>query len=82
MHSYSTFNARTNHRHTWTHKIHHGPNLWEAITFPLIVFSMPSHRAYTQMSFCSKTPKLGIPKFPKLGLVQLCRPITFCTNSN
>jgi hypothetical protein len=32
------------------------------------------------MSFCLGTPKLGIPKFPKLGLLQLWRPITSCTD--
>jgi hypothetical protein len=30
----------------------HGPDLGEATTFPLIVFSMPGHEANTQMSFC------------------------------
>jgi hypothetical protein len=31
------FNARTNHEQTQTHKIHHGLDLGETITFPLIV---------------------------------------------
>jgi len=31
--------------------------LAEATTFPFIVFSMPRHRANTQMSFCFETPK-------------------------
>ncbi len=35
---------------------------------PLIIFSMPGHGAYTQMSFCPETLKLGILKFLKLGL--------------
>ncbi len=43
---------RTNHGQTRTHKTHHGPDLGEAITFPLIVFSVPGHRTCTQMSFC------------------------------
>jgi len=60
------------HEQTWTHKIHHGPDLGEATTFPLIIFFMPS----PQMSFCPKTPKLQVPKFPKLGLLWLWNPVT------
>jgi len=33
-----------------------------------------------QMSFCPETPKLGVSKFSKLGLLQLWRPITSCEN--
>ncbi len=69
MHSWSTFGAQT-------HKIHHGPDLGEAITSRFIVFSVPSHGASTQMSICPETPKLGILKFSKLGFLQLRRPIT------
>jgi hypothetical protein len=71
MHSWNTFNARTSHGQTQLHKTYHGPNLGEATTFPLIVFSVPGHGTYTQMSFCPKTPKLEIPKFLKLGFLQL-----------
>jgi hypothetical protein len=56
------------------------PRFGEAITFSFIVFSMPDHNAYTQMSFCPRTPKLGVLKFLKLGLFQLWRPITSCAN--
>jgi hypothetical protein len=66
------------HGQTHTHKTHHGPNLGEVTTFSLIVFSMPSHKAYTQMSFCLETPKLGVPKFSKLGFLQLWRFIISC----
>jgi hypothetical protein len=45
-----------NHGQTRTHKIHHGLDLGEATTFPLIVFSRPNHEANTQMSFCPGTP--------------------------
>jgi hypothetical protein len=41
---------------------------------------MPDHGAYIQMSFFPKTPMLGVPKFSKLGLLQLWRPITFCVD--
>jgi hypothetical protein len=71
MHSWNTFGARTNHGQTQTHKTHHGLNSGEATTFPLIVFSMPSHRANTQV---------GVPKLLKLGLSQLWRPITLSVN--
>jgi hypothetical protein len=76
MHSWSTFGAQINNGRTWTNKIHHGLSLGQAITFPLIIFSVPSHEAYIQMSFCPRTPKLGVSKFPKLGLLWLWRPIT------
>jgi hypothetical protein len=54
--------------------------LEEATTFPLIVFSMISHRGYIQMSLCLRAPKLGVSKFPKLGLPALWRVITSCAN--
>jgi hypothetical protein len=83
MRTWSTFGARTSHRQTRTHKIHkthHGPDLKEAITFPPIIFSVLGHGAYTQMSFCSRTLNLGVPRFPKLGLSRLWRPITLCAD--
>ncbi len=79
MHSCNTFGAWTSHAQTQTHKTHHGPNLGEATTFPLILFSLPSHGGCTQMSFCPATPKLvRVSKFPKLGLLQLWKPIALC----
>jgi hypothetical protein len=41
MHSWSTFSARMSHGQIRTHKLHHGPNLGEATTFPLIVYYVP-----------------------------------------
>jgi len=38
MHNWNTFGAWTSHEHTQIHKTHHGSNLGEAITFPLIYF--------------------------------------------
>jgi len=55
MHSWNTFSVRTNHGQTRTHKTHHGPDLGEATTFPLIVYSVPGHGTNTQMSFCPGT---------------------------
>jgi len=40
---WNTFGARTNHEHTWIHKIHHDPDLREATTFSLIIFFMHDH---------------------------------------
>ncbi len=58
MHSHGTFGAWMNHRQTRTHKIHHGLDLGEVTTFPLIVFTVPRHGANTEMSFCPEIPKL------------------------
>jgi hypothetical protein len=57
MHSQSTFGARTSHGQTRTHKTHHGPNLGEATTFPLIIYYVPLREAHIQMEFCLGTPK-------------------------
>jgi hypothetical protein len=80
MHSWSTFDAPINHGQTQIHKTHHGPDLGEATTFPFIIFFVHSHGACTQMSFCPRTPKLGLLKFSKLGLSQLWKLITSCVN--
>ncbi len=77
MCSWSVFGAWMTHGHTQTH---HGPNLGEATTFPLIVFSMISHKGNIQMSFCFETPKLGVSKFLKLGLWKFWKPIISCTD--
>ncbi len=63
MCSWNIFGAQTNHEHTQTHKTHQCPNLGEATTFPLIVLYVISHGGCTQMSFCLRTPKLGVLKF-------------------
>jgi hypothetical protein len=39
----------------------------EATTFSLIVFFALGHGDFTQMSFCPRIPKLGLPKISKLG---------------
>jgi hypothetical protein len=53
----NTFGARTSHKQPQTHKIHHNPDLGEATTFPLIVYSAPLHEAHIQMVFCSEIHK-------------------------
>jgi hypothetical protein len=55
VHSWDTFGIQTNHMQTHIHKTHHGLDLGEATTFPIIVFSMLGHGTNTQMSFCPKT---------------------------
>jgi hypothetical protein len=57
MHSLSTFGVRMNHGKPWTHKTHHIPNLGEATTFALIVYSVPLHKAHIQIAFCPVTSK-------------------------
>ncbi len=80
MRNYNTFGAWTSHRHTWIQKTHHDSNLKEATTFLLIVFFVISHKGYIQMSFCLRTPKLWIPKLPKLGLSAFWKAITSCAD--
>ncbi len=68
VHNWSTFGAKTNHGQIRTHKTHHGPDLGEAPTFPLIVYFVPGHRISTQMSFCFMIPvTLGAHNF-------VCKP--------
>jgi len=57
MHGWNTFGARMSHGQTPTHKTHHGLDLGEATTFPLIVYFVPLHKAHIQITFCLGTPK-------------------------
>jgi hypothetical protein len=59
---------------------HHSPDLGEATTFPLILFFVFNHGGYIQMSFCLRTPNLGVPKFPKMKLSTLWRAIISYAN--
>ncbi len=77
MHSWSIFATHMSYMHTWTHKIHHGLNLGKVTTFSHIVFFVIRHKDYIQMSFCPKTPKLKILKFPKLNFLAFWRVIIF-----
>jgi hypothetical protein len=80
VHSWNIFCARTNHRHTQTHKTHHNLNLGETTIFPLIVFFIINYENCTQMSFCLRTPKLGVLKFSKLRLLKFWTPVTSCAD--
>jgi hypothetical protein len=70
--SRSIFVARTSHKQTQTHKTHHGLDLGEATTFPLIVYFVFGHRANTQMSFCH-----GSPEIPKIGTLAILEAHNF-----
>jgi hypothetical protein len=63
MHCWNIFGARMSHGQTRTHKIHHGPDLREATTFPLIVYYVHLHKAHIQMAFCQSWDSydLGVP---------------------
>jgi hypothetical protein len=75
VHSWNIFGVMTSHGQTQTHKTHHGLDLGESITFPLIVYSMVGHRTSIQMAFVSGLPS-GSPKISHLGFLQLSGPIT------
>jgi len=76
MHSWKTFGAMTNHEQTQTHKTHHGTDLEEATTFPLIVYYVVAHEAHMQMAFCPGTPS-GSPEIAKVGTPTILGPHNF-----
>jgi hypothetical protein len=80
VYNWNIFCAWTSRMHTQIHKTHHGSNLGEATTFPFIVFFVINHRGYTQMSFCPRTPKMGMLKFLKLRFLKLWRHVTSYAN--
>jgi hypothetical protein len=51
MHSLSTFGAKMNHGQPRIHKIHHGKDLGEANTFPIIVYFAPLHETTSKWHF-------------------------------
>jgi hypothetical protein len=57
MHNWNIYGAKTSHGQTRTHKTHHGPDLGDFTTFPLILYSMLLHEAHIQMTFCPKILK-------------------------
>ncbi len=77
MCSWNIFGAQMSHGQTWIHKPHHGPDLGEATTIPLIVFSMFGHMTNTQMSFCLVTCNGESRKFQNWDSHNFGRPITF-----
>ncbi len=75
MHSWNIFGAWKNHGQTQTHKSHHGSNLGEAITFPPYSIICAWARDQHPNVILSWDSQVGVPKFLKLGLLQLWRPI-------
>jgi hypothetical protein len=63
VHSWSTFGAKTSHGQIRTHKTHHGSDLGEATTFPLIVYFMPLHGGHIKWHF---VPNLRVPRLWRL----------------
>jgi len=80
MHSWSTFGARTSHGQTQTHKTHHGLDLGEATTFPLIVYFVPFHVAHIQIAFCPKTLKWEFQNSQSWDSRNFRGPITLRAN--
>jgi hypothetical protein len=60
------FGARMNHGQTRTHKTHHGPDLGEAITFPLIIYYVSSHMTRPKCHFVPRFPN-GSPEILQVG---------------
>jgi hypothetical protein len=57
VHNWNTFGAKMSHEQTQIQKNHNNPDLREATTFPLIVYSMVGHETNIQMAVCLETPK-------------------------
>jgi hypothetical protein len=63
-------------RENFKHKLYMTCNLWEEAPFPSLLYSMPFHENYIQMSLFSETPKwcnhwahpLHFPPFMKVCL--------------
>jgi len=79
MHSLSTFGAKTSHMQTRIHKIHHGPNLGEATTFPpynILFSTRPTSKWLFVSGFPSESPEIA--KFGTLAVSEphnfVCRP--------
>jgi hypothetical protein len=77
MHSWSTFGANTSHGQTQTHKTHHGLDLKEATTFPLILYFVPLHKPHIQMAFRLRTLIVSL-EIAKVGILMTLGPITLC----
>ncbi len=72
MHSLNTFGAKMSHGQTQIHKTHHGLDLGEATTFPLILYFVTLHEAHIQMTFCPRSPEIA-----KVGTPATLEPHNF-----
>ncbi len=69
-------------RATRTHKTHHGPDLGEATTFPLIVLSATLRGDYIQMALFPGTPEIPpyrTPEIPPYGTPGTLEPHNFAS---
>jgi hypothetical protein len=66
------------HEQTWTQKTHHGPNLGETTTFPLIVYYVPFHKfkPTSKWHFVLGLPNES-PEIPKVGTPTTLGPHNF-----
>jgi hypothetical protein len=86
VHSWSTFDARTNHGQTRIHKTHHSLDLGEATTFPLLIYPCLSTKPTSKWHFVSglpngslEIPKVGTPcRNPSFGLATKVKGLQGC----
>jgi hypothetical protein len=76
MHSWNTFDARTNHKHTQIHKTHHNLDLGEATIFPLILCFMISHKVASKCHFSQDSQVMSL-EIPKIGILATLEPHNF-----
>jgi hypothetical protein len=80
LHNLNIFGARTSHGQIRTHKTHHSLDLGETTTLPPYSILYASPRGPHPNGILSRDSQVGILKFPNLGLLWLCGPITLCAN--
>jgi len=66
VHSWNTFSARMSHEQVQIHNTHHGSNLGEATTFPLIIYFVVGHMTNTKCHFVPGLPS-GSLEIPTIG---------------
>jgi hypothetical protein len=76
VHNWSIFGAQMNHGQTWIHKIHYGPNLGEATTFPLIVYFFLATGPAPKCHFFLRLPN-GSLKILKIGILATSKAHNF-----
>jgi hypothetical protein len=75
----STFDARTNHKQTRTHKTHHGPDLGKKSPSPLWYTLWLSMRPTSKWHFVLGLPS-GSLEIPKVGTPWFWGPIILCVD--
>jgi hypothetical protein len=80
VHSWNTFGTKTSHEQIQIHKTHHNSDLGENHHLPPYSILCASPRNPHPNGILSQDSQMGILKFPKLGLLQLCGPVTLCAD--